>query len=116
MRKFNFDIDGTDFCCAIATILNEDWTRDCTVQQAVKELRQFIQGQTEESVQSFKDIGEYDHYGTYLASTCNNPRGDFLAAVYKAAGFRKFGRSKVNYRSGNIVTKWYIDVGLKFKA
>lgn len=114
---FDFDVDQTEFCCGIGVISVEVYDEQCSVDYAAKVLRNSIAAIVSESIDIKKQFDSYDHYSTVLSTTAgDNKRSEFLTAVYKTAGFRKFGKSMKNYKTGKIVTKWYLDVPLSFKA
>lgn len=107
----DLEIDDSKFCCGIAELNSERYGPGCTPEIFAKYLRQVL----------FNNKPDHDveeGYSTFLASTArglNNTRADFLEKAYKLAGFKKFGRAMKNPNTGNIVTKWYIDVSDKFK-
>ncbi len=110
--NFEIDVDPLPHCCGIGNIKEYVKRFDDPLADA-KQVRETIQRW--KVLDGLGDPGP-NNYVMYIATTVQGRTGEYLEKVYKAAGFKKLGRTMVNPNSGNTLTKWYLDAGARFKA
>lgn len=109
-----FELASTE-CCAIKIICEEGWITDKrpSIKAAAQEIRNDLAAQRKNSWPATTVIATVAESATYPDS---HPDAAWWKKVYKKAGFTQMGDGLKNPNSGNIVTKFYINIPEDFKA
>ncbi|HET8687268.1 MAG TPA: hypothetical protein VFM18_11490 [Methanosarcina sp.] len=101
--RIEFDVDDTS-SCAIGMIVGEEWV-SARGRPTIKEAAVALQEQ----------LSKYN-YSVFLATVVYRnrwpdyfPDYKWWCSVYKKAGFKQFGKTTFNPKSGNMVMKFYFD-------
>lgn len=109
----NYELAETE-CCAIRIISREEWLTEKrpSIKAAAQEIRNDLAAQRKQSWPATTVIATVAESPVYPA----NNAGFWWKKVYKKAGFTQMGNGLKNPNSGNIVTKFFINIPEDFKA
>lgn len=110
----DYELAETD-CCAIRIISQEKWITEKrpSIKAAAQEIRNDLAAQRKQSWPATTVIATV---AESVAFWGNNADADWWKKVYKKAGFTQMGDGLKNPNSGNIVTKFFINIPEDFKA
>lgn len=102
-------------CCAIKIVSQEEWITEKrpSIKAAAQEIRNDLAAQRKRSWPATTVIATVAESSVYPD---NNADADWWKKVYKKAGFTQMGDGLKNPNSGNIVTKFFINIPEDFKA
>lgn len=100
-------------CCAIRIISQEEWITEKrpSIKAAAQEIRNDLAAQRKQSWPATTVIATVAESVAYPEH-----HADWWKKVYKKAGFTQMGAGLKNPNSGNIVTKFFINIPEDFKA